>query len=119
MRLENKIAIVTGGGTGIGEAIAHKFAREGARLVVAGLPADPVGDVVKAIVNGGGDARSYLGDLSEEVDAKACVDLAMQEYGSLDILVNDAGLFIANAATEDYRIEDFDRKSGIIFARLS
>jgi NAD(P)-dependent dehydrogenase (short-subunit alcohol dehydrogenase family) len=49
MRLKDKIAIVTGAGTGIGEAISYKFAREGAKLVLAGLPSDPVRDVAAAI----------------------------------------------------------------------
>jgi NAD(P)-dependent dehydrogenase (short-subunit alcohol dehydrogenase family) len=52
MRLKDKVAIITGAGTGIGEAIAHKFAREGARLVLNGLPTDPVPDVAAAIVAG-------------------------------------------------------------------
>lgn len=109
MRLRDKVAIITGAGTGIGEAIAHKFAREGARLVVSGLPADPVHDVAEAIKSVGGQAEPYLGDLAEEVHAQACIDLALQRFGSLDVLVNNAGVFIANAATEAYRIEDFDR----------
>ena len=109
MRLPNKVAIITGAGTGIGEAIAQKFAREGARLVLSGLPADPVQDVADAITNAGGRAVVYLGDLAEEFHAKPCVELALRDFGSLDILVSNAGIFIANAATEDYRIEDFDR----------
>jgi NAD(P)-dependent dehydrogenase (short-subunit alcohol dehydrogenase family) len=109
MRLQNKIAIITGAGTGIGEAIAHKFAREGARLVLSGLPGDPVPDVADAITNAGGQAVTHLGDLAEELQAQACVELALRTFGSLDILVSNAGIFIANAATEDYRIEDFDR----------
>ena len=72
-RLEGKVAIVTGGGTGIGEAIAHKFAREGAKVVVAGLPDDPVGDVVQAIRANGGTAEPFNGDLAEEEQAKACI----------------------------------------------
>ena len=109
MRLENKVAIVTGAGTGIGEAIAHKFAREGARLVLSGLPADPVRDVAEAIASAGGVAEAHLGDLAEEAQARACVELARQRFGSLDILVSNAGIFIANAETDLYRIEDFDR----------
>ena len=54
MRLKDKIALITGAGTGIGDAIAHKFAREGARLVLNGLADDPVQDVAAAIVAGGG-----------------------------------------------------------------
>jgi NAD(P)-dependent dehydrogenase (short-subunit alcohol dehydrogenase family) len=109
MRLQDKIAIITGAGTGIGEAIAHKFAREGARLVVSGLPTDPVHDVAEAIASTGGRVEPYLGDLAEELHARACVELALQSFGSLDVLVSNAGIFIANAETDVYRVEDFDR----------
>jgi NAD(P)-dependent dehydrogenase (short-subunit alcohol dehydrogenase family) len=109
MRLQDKVVIVTGAGTGIGEAIAHKFSREGARLVLSGLPADPVLDVADTITKAGGIAEAHLGDLAEEAHARACVDLALRVYGSLDVLVSNAGVFIANAETDLYRIEDFDR----------
>ena len=109
MRLRNKVAIITGAGTGIGEAIAQKFAREGARLVLSGLPDDPLQDVADAITNAGSRAVVHFGDLAEELQARACVELALQSFGSLDILVSNAGIFIANAATDEYRIEDFDR----------
>ncbi len=109
MRLKDKIAIVTGAGTGIGEAISRKFAREGAKLLLAGLPGDPVADVAAAIVAEGGAATSHLGDLAEEDEARACVDLAVRTYGRLDIVISNAGVFIANAETDAYRIEDFDR----------
>jgi NAD(P)-dependent dehydrogenase (short-subunit alcohol dehydrogenase family) len=109
MRLKDKVAIITGAGTGIGEAIAHKFAREGARVALAGLPGDPVKDVAEAIVAGGGEAEVYLGDLSEEAEARGCVDAAVRRFGRIDILVNNAGVFIANAETDGYRIEDFER----------
>jgi len=58
-RLEEKVAIVTGAGTGIGEAIAHKFAKEGARVVVCGLPGDPIKDVAKAIHENKGTAAAF------------------------------------------------------------
>ena len=109
MRLKDKIAIITGAGTGIGEAIAHKFAREGASLVLNGLPTDPVRNVAESIVAGGGQAEVHLGDVAEETEARACVDLAIRRFGRLDVLVNNAGIFIANAETDDYRIADFDR----------
>jgi len=109
MRLKDKIAIVTGAGTGIGEAISYKFAREGAKLVLAGLPSDPVRDVAAAIVTNGGAATTHLGDLSAADHARTCVELAIQTYGRLDVLVSNAGVFIANAQTDAYRIEDFER----------
>jgi NAD(P)-dependent dehydrogenase (short-subunit alcohol dehydrogenase family) len=113
MRLKDKVAIITGAGTGIGEAIAHKFAREGARVVLAGLPSDPVKDVADAIVAAnsanGAEAEVYLGDLAEEANARACVDAAIRRFGRIDVLVNNAGVFIANAETDAYRVEDFER----------
>lgn len=107
-RLEGKVAIVTGGGTGIGEAIAHKFAAEGARVVVAGLPDDPVADVVKRINKRGGTAVAYTGDLADEMHAKACVQTAIDEFNQLDVLVNNAGVFLFTGETTDYPVADFD-----------
>src|SRR5688572_18282469 len=109
-RLEGKVAIVTGAGTGIGEAIAKKFAREGARVVVSGLPDDPVRDVVAAIQREGFEAAPCIGDVAEEEHARACVDVAIKTYGKLDILVNNAGVFLVNAETDDIPVETFDRQ---------
>ena len=108
-RLADKVAIITGAGTGIGEAIAHKFAKEGAKVVVNGLPDDPIEDVAHSINQYGGTAIAYGGDISEEAYAQSCVQVALDTYGRLDILVNNAGVFLTNAETEDYPIEDFDR----------
>ncbi|AFZ31612.1 3-oxoacyl-(acyl-carrier-protein) reductase [Gloeocapsa sp. PCC 7428] len=107
-RLEDKVAIVTGAGTGIGEAIAHKFAKEGAKVVVNGLPDDPIQDVVDAIKKYGGDAVPYAGDVSQEFHAQNCVQTAITAYGQLDILINNAGVFLATAETQDYPVEVFD-----------
>lgn len=108
-RLADKVAIITGAGTGIGEAIAHKFAKEGALVVVNGLVDDPIEDVAHSINQYGGSAIAYGGDVSEEAYAQSCVQVAIDTYGRLDILVNNAGVFLTNAETEDYPIEDFDR----------
>jgi len=108
-RLADKVAIITGAGTGIGEAIAHKFAKEGAKVVLNGLPDDPIEDVAHSINQYGGTAIAYGGDVSEEAYAQSCVQVALDTYGRLDILVNNAGVFLTNAETEDYPIEDFDR----------
>ena len=108
-RFEDKVAIVTGAGTGIGEAIAHKLAKEGAKVVANGLPDDPINEVVSAINDYGGVATAYLGDVSEAESAEECIQTAIDSYGKLDILVNNAGVFLAVAETQDYPIEAFDR----------
>jgi len=108
-RLEGKVAIVTGSGTGIGEAIAHKFAKEGAKVVVNGLPSDPITQVAEAIQQYGGEAIAFAGDIAEASQAQACIEAAISHYGQLDILVNNAGVFLVTGETQDYPIEDFDQ----------
>src|SRR5437667_12676247 len=89
-RLGEKVAIITGAGTGIGEAIAHKFAKEGARVVVSGLQDDPIEDVAESIRDKGGEAVAFGGDISEAGVAKECVDFAINKFKRLDVLINNA-----------------------------
>lgn len=105
----NEVAIITGAGTGIGEAIAHKFAAEGAKLVLNGLPGDPVEDVASTIRKQGFEVVTYIGNIAEEEHAKACVKKAIDEFGQLNILVNNAGVFLATGETQDYPIDMFDQ----------
>ncbi|HEY7635982.1 MAG TPA: SDR family NAD(P)-dependent oxidoreductase [Gemmatimonadales bacterium] len=108
--LNGKVAIVTGGGTGIGEAICREFSREGAKLVVNGLPDDPVQDVVDAIAKEGAEAIAFAGDVSEEENAQACIAAAVHTYGRLDILVNNAGVLLVNAETDKMPVDKFDEQ---------
>ncbi|WP_019947659.1 SDR family NAD(P)-dependent oxidoreductase [Hymenobacter aerophilus] len=107
-RLQDKVAIVTGGGSGIGEAISKRFAREGAAVVVVGLDSDPVRAVVDEILSSGGRAIGYLGDISRQDTAKACVKAAVDEFGRLDILINNAGVFPATAELDKYPVDAFE-----------
>jgi len=107
-RLSGKVAIVTGGGTGIGEAVCKKFAAEGASVLVVGFADDPVEAVVAEIIANGGEARSYMGDVSKEIEAQAAVKAAVEYWGVLDILVNCAGVYPATAETQDLDVEIFD-----------
>lgn len=108
-RLTGKAVIVTGAGTGLGEAIAHRFAREGARVVVAGMPPRPVENVARAIGDAGGEAVAYVGDLSDERAAPACVELALEHYGRLDVLVSNASLMGPSAPVPEFPVDSFDR----------
>lgn len=92
MRLKDKVAIVTGAGAGIGEAIAHKFAREGAAVVVADIPKSDAAEIAADIVKAGGRAEAYLGDLADEEAARACIAAAVDRFGRLDVLASNAGM---------------------------
>jgi len=107
-RLEGKAVIVTGGGAGIGEAISKKFAKEGAHVVVAGFPEDPVHDVVNEILATGGQAVAFTGDISRQDTAEACVQLAVEKFGKLDVLINNAGVFPATSTIDQYPVEAFE-----------
>lgn len=107
-RLENKVAIVTGGATGIGEAISKKFAKEGARVVVAGFPEDPVDEVVEEIQAEGGEAIAFKNDISIDTNAKECVQKTVQAFGQLNILINNAGVFPEVNETDEFSERSVD-----------
>lgn len=91
MRLKDKVAIVTGGGTGIGEAIAKAFANEGATVVVTGRRKEELERVVRDIERAKGRALAAPGSVTQEADVRAAVDATVRAYGRVDVLVNNAG----------------------------
>jgi NAD(P)-dependent dehydrogenase (short-subunit alcohol dehydrogenase family) len=108
MRLENKVALITGGASGMGASMARIFASEGAKVVVADLLEAEGKEVVADIVKANGAAMFQRLDVSSEAEWKAVVDAAIAAYGKLDILVNDAGL--SGSAVEDlFDTEAWDR----------
>jgi 3-oxoacyl-[acyl-carrier protein] reductase len=91
LKLEGKVALVTGSGRGIGRSIALKLASEGARIVVNDLDADPAMETVRTIRTAGGQAIACVGSVSEPEFADRFVAAAVQEFNGLDIIVNNAG----------------------------
>ena len=103
--LQNKVAIVTGGSSGIGRATALLFAREGARVVVADMN-DAAGQaVVDDIRQAGGDAFYQRVDVRKDEDCAALVEVTLGHYGQLDIAFNNAGISGTTALTQDQTLE--------------
>jgi len=91
-RLEGKVALVTGAGSGIAQAIAEVFAREGAIVAGMGRTKSKVDAVIEAIEKSGGKGLSIGGDVSDEADCEAAVQATIDAFGRIDILVNGAGV---------------------------
>jgi NAD(P)-dependent dehydrogenase (short-subunit alcohol dehydrogenase family) len=106
--LKGKVALVTGGSTGIGEAICKLFARQGAKVVVNGLPGDPVEQVVDEIHRAGGTAIGCVGDAGTLEGSNACVKAANEAFGKLDVLVANAGLFPEQEEVDQFSLERFE-----------
>jgi NAD(P)-dependent dehydrogenase (short-subunit alcohol dehydrogenase family) len=90
--LLNQVALITGGGTGIGRGLALAFARAGAEVAVMGRREAPLLETVVAIAEAGGDARAFTGDVSDESDVAGVVRATEEALGPIDILVNNAGI---------------------------
>ena len=113
MKLEGKVAIVTGGGGGIGRVIALRYVREGASVVLAGPTEAKIKNVEKEIANQGGRAVAVHADVAEESDVRRVVEAALIEFSRIDILVNNAGVAGPTALVQNIKLEDWDRTFAI------
>ncbi len=104
-----KVAIVTGGGSGIGEACSMTFAQGGARVIVADLDAGNGNRVVQAIQDGGGEATFVEVNVANPEAVEAMVNRTVERYGRLDLAVNNAGIGGEAKLTGDYSIESWRR----------
>jgi len=92
MKLEGKVAIITGAGGGIGRAIALRFATEGCGVVIAGPTKEKVDRVTAEIQAAGGRAKGSVTDVADESSVKQMVDGTLEQFGRIDILINNAGV---------------------------
>jgi NAD(P)-dependent dehydrogenase (short-subunit alcohol dehydrogenase family) len=92
MRLDSKVAVITGAGSGMGRVAAQMFAAEGARVVVAEFAADAGEETVRQVTDAGGEASFVKTDVSREEDARTMVDHAVERFGRIDVLYNNAGI---------------------------
>ncbi|MFQ6124573.1 MAG: SDR family NAD(P)-dependent oxidoreductase [Candidatus Heimdallarchaeota archaeon] len=119
MRLPDKVALITGGGTGIGRATAELFAKEGAKVAISGRRATKLEEVVHKISKSGGEALAIPGDITKEEDVKKMVMTTIANWHRLDILVNNAGVIdrtqIHETSTENWDLVLDVNVKGIYF----
>ena len=91
-RLQDKVAIITGGNSGVGAATAELFAKEGAKVVISARREAQLLEVAEKIKSAGGEVMPVVSDISKAEDAKALVEAVMAKYGKIDVLINNAGV---------------------------
>lgn len=112
MRLSEKIAAVTGGGAGIGRAIARAFAAEGAKVVVVDINAAAALETAQGIVSAGGTAEAYAADVSDPESVRRLSEYTLARYGNLHVLMNNAAIQI-NKNIEDTTPEEWSRQMAV------
>jgi NAD(P)-dependent dehydrogenase (short-subunit alcohol dehydrogenase family) len=108
MLLQNKVALITGSGRGIGRAMAKLFAQEGARVFLTARTEAELSATAKEIVAAHGEAAYITADLTREADCQHVVAAAREKFARIDILVNNAGHYGPVVPVEDYPLEEFD-----------
>ena len=108
-RLEDKVAVITGGSRGIGRSIAEEFARRGARVVITARKADELEETARAIRDEGGEATAIAAHAAKDDTIDALVDQVMEKYGRIDVLVNNAATNVAFAQLSDLETAAWDK----------
>ncbi len=108
MELKDKVVLISGAGSGLGRALALRLAREGARIVLTGRRKDKLEQTRAAIVEEGGTANVWPADVSVSMDVEDLVSAVADEWGGIDILINNAGVFPPLAPVYETSIQDWD-----------
>lgn len=113
MMLQDKVAVVTGAGNGIGQAIARRFAAAGAKVVVADIDGPAAEATAASVRDAGGDATAAIVDVSSDADMAALVQSAVAAYGRLDVMVNNAAVNLPGLVTDPDAVEKFQRSFAV------
>ena len=113
MRLSGKVAVVTGAGSGMGKATALLFASEGATVVGSDINAANLEAVTAAATAAGGKMIGVVGNIAKREDAEALIQRAIDDYGQLDALVNNAGIMDAMEGVVNFKDDTFERVMGV------
>jgi NAD(P)-dependent dehydrogenase (short-subunit alcohol dehydrogenase family) len=108
MELENKVTVITGGGTGIGRATAILFAGEGSAVVLAGRRREPLERTAAEITRSGGRAECVTVDVTDSYQVRGLIDHTVEVFGKIDILFNNAGIFFRGREAQDYSESEWD-----------
>jgi NAD(P)-dependent dehydrogenase (short-subunit alcohol dehydrogenase family) len=113
MRLEGKVAVITGAGSGMGRSMANLFAAEGAKIVAAEWNTETLAEVVDEVTAAGGSIVGVQGNVAEETDCANIIDTAVTTYGRLDVLCNNAGVMDTNQGVAELTNDMWQRVLGI------
>ena len=112
--MKNKVAVITGGSSGIGEALAYKFSKENFNVVITGTNKDRLNNVLSKIKKNGVSCEGVIHDISSSNDVKKMVDISIRKFGRIDVLICNAGISI-RSLFEDLDLNTFEKLFGINF----
>ncbi len=115
MRLKDKVVIITGGGQGLGRAYALRFCAEGAKVVIPEINFENAEKVEKEIIDMGGEALAIKTDVSSEEDTAEMAKMAVDKFGKIDILINNASIYMGleNKPLENISVDEWDRSFAV------
>jgi 3-oxoacyl-[acyl-carrier protein] reductase len=115
MRLKDKVAIITGGGQGLGRAYALRFCKEGAKVVIPEINFENAKKVEQEIIDMGGEALAIKTDVSSEEDTAAMAEKTMEKFGKIDVLINNASIYMGleNKPLENISVDEWDRSFAV------